>query len=114
MIRIYHNPRCTKSRQTLELLRSKGIEPQVILYLEQGLTKTEIKEILAKLKLSPREIMRKNEDEFREQNLADKNLSDEDLIAAIAKNPKLLERPIVINDNKAGICRPPENILSII
>ncbi len=114
MIKIYHNPRCTKSRQALELLQKKGITPQVILYLEQAPTKTEIKDILSKLKLSARDIIRKNEDEFKEQNLADKTLSEEDLIAAIAKTPKLLERPIVINGNKACIGRPTENILEIL
>lgn len=110
MIKIYHNPRCTKSRQTLELLQSKGIEPQVILYLEQGLTKTEIKEILSKLELSVRDIIRKNEEEFKDI----KNLSDEELIAAIVKTPKLLERPIAINGSKATIGRPPENVLGIL
>lgn len=98
----------------MELLQSKGIAPQVILYLEQGLTKTEIKEILSKLKLSAREIMRTKEDEFKEQNLDDKNLSFDDLIAAIVKTPKLLERPIVINGSKAAIGRPTENILEIL
>lgn len=114
MIQIYHNPRCTKSRQALELLQSKGIVPQVILYLEQGLTKTEITEILSKLKLPVREIMRTKEEEFKEQNLADQNLSFDDLIAALVKTPKLLERPIVINGNKAAIGRPTENILEIL
>lgn len=109
-IKIYHNPRCTKSRQTLELLHSKGIEPQVILYLETPPTKSEIKEILTKLKLSVQEIIRKNEEEFK----AVKNLSDEELITAITKTPKLLERPIVINGSKAAIGRPPENVLKIL
>ena len=114
MIKIYHNPRCSKSRQALELLQSKGLEPQVVLYLEQAPTKTEIKEILAKLKLTARDIMRTQEDEFRAQNLSDKNLSDDDLISAIVNTPKLLERPIVINGNKAAIGRPLENILRIL
>ncbi len=114
MIKIYHNPKCSKSRQALELLQNKGITPQVILYLEQGLSEAEIKEILAKLKLPVRDIMRTKEDEFKEQNLDDKNLSDEDLITAIIKTPKLLERPIVINGNKAAIGRPTENILEIV
>ncbi len=114
MVKIYHNPRCSKSRQALELLQSKGITPQVILYLEQGLSETEIKEILSKLKLSAREIMRAKEDEFLEQDLGDRNLSDADLIAALVKTPKLLERPIVINGSKAAIGRPTENILGIL
>lgn len=114
MVKIYHNPKCTKSRQALELLQSKGITPQIILYLEQGLEEAEIKEILAKLKLPVRDILRTKEDEFKDQNLDDKNLRDQDLIAAIAKTPKLLERPIVINNNKAAIGRPTENILGIL
>lgn len=114
MIKIYHNPKCSKSRQALELLQNKGITPQVILYLEQGLSEAELKEILAKLKLPVRDIMRTKDDEFKEQNLDNKNLSDEDLIAAILKTPKLLERPIVLNNNKAAIGRPTENILEIL
>lgn len=114
MIKIYHNPKCTKSRQALELLQSQGITPQIILYLEQGLSESEIKEILTKLKLPVRNIMRSKEDEFKEQNLDNKNLSDQDLITAIAKTPKLLERPIVIHHNKAAIGRPTENILEIL
>lgn len=114
MIKIYHNPKCTKSRQALELLQSQGITPQIILYLEQGLSESEIKEILTKLKLPVRNIMRSKEDEFKEQNLDNKNLSDQDLITAIAKTPKLLERPIVIHNNKAAIGRPAENILEIL
>ena len=114
LVKIYHNPKCSKSRQALELLQSKGITPQIILYLEQGLTEAEIKEILAKLNLPVRDIMRSKEDEFKDQNLDDQNLSDEDLIAAIVKTPKLLERPIVLNANKAAIGRPTENILEIL
>lgn len=113
-MKIYHNPRCTKSRQALELLQSKGINPEIILYLEKAPTKAEIKEILSKLKLSARDIMRQKEEEFKSQNLDDENLSEEDLITAIVKTPKLLERPIVINGNKAAIGRPTENILEIL
>ena len=118
MIKIYHNPRCSKSRETLKLLHKKGIEPEIILYLEKGLTTKEVEEILSKLNLvlniTAREIMRKNEEEFKEQNLGDKNLSEENLIAAIVKTPKLLERPIVINKDKAALGRPPENVLEIL
>lgn len=113
-VKIYHNPRCTKSRQTLELLQNKGINPEIILYLEKSPTESEIKNLLSKLNLSVREIMRKKEDEFKNQNLGDENLSDADLITAIANTPKLLERPIVINGDKAAIGRPPENVLEIL
>jgi len=113
-LKIYHNPRCTKSRQTLELLKSKGIEPEIILYLENPPTFGEIDEILKMLDAQPRDIMRKNEAEYEEQNLDDKNISTKNLIEAIIKTPKLLERPIVINGNKAAIGRPAENILKII
>lgn len=114
MIKIYHNPRCSKSCQALELLQNKGINPEVILYLEKGLNQEEVKNLLQLLNLQPREIMRSKEDEFKEQNLADPKLSNEDLINALVKTPKLLERPIVINGNKAAIARPVENILEII
>lgn len=113
-IKIIHNPRCSKSRQALELLEQKGLKPQIILYLENPLSKEEIKNILKMLKLSPRGIMRKKEDEYKNLNLDNPKLSDEELIAAIVKNPKLLERPIVINGNKAAIGRPIENVLEIL
>ena len=112
MTKIYHNPRCTKSRQTLELLQSKNIEPEIILYLEKGLEEDEVRKILNLLNLPVKDIIRSKEVEFKEQNL--KDASDEDLIKALIKTPKLLERPIVINNSKAAIGRPPENILSII
>ncbi len=114
MTKIYHNPRCTKSRQTLELLKEKGIDPQIILYLEKGLEVAEIKNILTLLNASPRDIIRNKEAEFKEQNLGDKSVSDDEIIKAISNTPKLLERPIVINGKKAAIGRPPENILEII
>ncbi len=113
-IKIYHNPRCTKSRQTLEILKSKGVESEVILYLENSPTFAEVENLLKLLNAKPRDIMRKKEAEYKEQNLKDENLSDKDLIEAIIKTPKLLERPIVVNGNKAAIGRPPENVLEIL
>jgi arsenate reductase len=113
-VQIYHNPRCTKSRQTLEILKNNGVEAQIILYLENSPSFSEISSILKKLDAKPRDIIRKKEAEFKEQNLNNENLSDEDLINAIVKTPKLLERPIVINGARAVIGRPPENILGII
>lgn len=113
-VKIYHNPRCTKSRQTLELLKKSKIDPEVVLYLENPPTKQELKDILASLKMKPREILRKKESEYKEAGLDDKSVSDERVIDAITKFPKLLERPIVVNGKKAAIGRPPENVLGII
>lgn len=113
-VTIYHNPRCTKSRQTLELLQSRGIEPEIIEYLKTPPGKSKIKEILKMLDLEPRELMRKNEDEYKKAKLDNPKLSKDDLIAAMIKYPILIERPIVIANGKAAIGRPPENVLKII
>ena len=113
-ITIYHNPRCTKSRLSLELLKNKNIDPKIILYLENAPTKEDLIDIMKKLgATSPIAFMRQKEDAFKEQNLSDKNSNDE-LFTAIIHNPKLLERPIIINGSKAVIGRPPENILDIL
>lgn len=114
MITIYHNPRCSKSRQTLTLLEEKGIAPKIVLYLETPPDSATIKSILKKLGKSPRELMRKGEDEYRTNNLGDESLSDDDLIAALVKYPRLIERPIVINGSKAALGRPPESVLDIL
>jgi len=111
---IYHNPRCSKSRQTLEIIKSKNIEPTIVLYLIDKLSKEEIKNLLSKLGLSIREILRTGEDEYKKNNLQNKNLSDEKLIEFLIKFPKLLQRPIVIKNNKAIIARPPENIFNLL
>lgn len=110
-IKIYHNPKCSKSRAGLEFLKEKNLQSEVILYLEKGLSEDEIENLLKLLKKDVREIMRKGEDEYK---TLDPNLSQKQLIAAIVKNPKLLERPIVINGKKAVIARPTENILEIL
>lgn len=107
---IYHNPRCSKSRQTLELLKAKGAEPEIVLYLDDTPSKTEIQDILKKLGISARELLRKKEDAYKEHGLADTALSDEKLIEAMISAPKLIERPIVVSGNKAVLGRPPENI----
>lgn len=113
-VKIYHNPRCSKSRLTLELLKSKNIEPEVILYLDKAPTKKDLEEIMEKLDAtSPLAFMRSKEDAFKEQHLSEKN-SDDELFSAIINTPTLLERPIVINGNRASIGRPPENILDIL
>lgn len=111
---IYHNPRCGKSRSTLELLRSKGVEPTVIEYLKTPPSAAELEDILGKLGLEPRELMRKNEAAYQEAGLADASLDRATLIAAMAANPILIERPIVLAHGKAAIGRPPENVLAIL
>ena len=113
-IQIYHNPRCSKSRQTLTLLQEQGIEPTVIEYLKNIPAAADIKDVLNKLGISARELLRNKEDAYKEHNLADKSLSDDDIIAAMIASPKLIERPIVINGDKARIGRPPEQVLEIL
>ena len=111
---IYHNPKCSKSRKVLEIIKSKNIEPTIILYLKNKLSKTEVKNLLTKLGLSIRDILRTGEDEYRNNSLKNEKLSDDELINFLIKFPKLLERPIVIKKNKAVIGRPPENILNLL
>lgn len=113
-IQIYHNPRCSKSRQTLALLQEKGIEPEVIEYLKQVPAADELKAVLTKLGITARELLRTKEDAYKEHNLADGSLSDDAIIAAMIASPKLIERPIVINGDAARIGRPPEQVLEII
>jgi len=113
-IRIFHNPRCSKSRATLVLLREQGIEPEINLYLETPPDADELRSILRKLGKTPRELMRKGEAEYREQGLGDATLSDDDLIQAMVATPKLIERPIVVADERAAIGRPPESVLDIL
>lgn len=114
MTKIYHNPRCSKSRQTLALLEERGITPEVILYLETPPDAATLKGLLKKLGISARELLRKGEDEYRENNLKDPSLSDTALIEAMVKHPKLIERPIVVNGSKAKLGRPPEQVLEIL
>lgn len=110
---IWHNPRCSKSRQTLELLKIQGIEPQIVEYLNQAPSLEDIESVLIKLGLKPRDMMRKGEAVYKELNL--KNVDDDDaLIKAMLDHPILIERPIVITGQKAAIGRPPENILDIL
>lgn len=110
---IYHNPRCSKSRCGLEILKNSGKEFEIIRYLETILTEKEIIKIIKLLGISPIELIRKNEKIWKE-NYMGKELSDNEIIKAMIENPKLIERPIVINGNKAIIGRPPEKINSII
>lgn len=111
---IYHNPRCSKSRQTLELLREQGVEPEIINYLEHPPSLKQIKELLQALNCSVREILRSNETDYKAQNLQDPVLNEQQLIKAITQYPKILQRPIVVKGKKAVIGRPPENVLSLL
>ncbi len=113
-VRILHNPRCSKSRATLALLTDRGIDPEIVAYLEQPPSAAELKQILALLGRSPRELMRKGEAEYRDLGLADETLSDAALIEAMAAHPKLIERPIVLANGKAAVGRPPEAVLEIL
>jgi len=113
-IQIYHNPRCSKSRQTLALLQQQGIEPSVIEYLKDVPSAADIESLLSKLGITARELLRTKEDAYKEHNLSDASLSDADIIRAMVASPKLIERPIVVNGNQARIGRPPEQVLEII
>lgn len=113
-VTIYHNPRCSKSRQVLQLLRDQHIEPEIIDYLKTPPTADTLKHILKLLHLKPRELMRTKEAVYRENNIGNESLSDQQLIGMMVKHPILIERPIVIHNNKAVIGRPPEKVLEIL
>lgn len=114
-VTIYHNPRCSKSRETLALLQQHGVEPQVVLYLDTPPSVAELKKLLQQLGFtSARELMRKKEDLYKELKLADEALSEEQLLQAMVANPKLIERPIVVKGDKARIGRPPEQVLEVL
>ncbi len=114
MTTIYHNPRCSKSRASLEMLEAKGINPTVIKYLDTPPDKTELADILDKLGLQAEQIVRKGEALFTELGLNDKTLSNEEWIGVLTQNPQLIERPIVVNGNKAAIGRPIERVIDIL
>jgi arsenate reductase len=113
-VKIYHNPRCSKSRQTLQVLKKHNVEPEVIEYLKTPPDKSTIKQILQQLGLSPRELMRQKEAEYKENQLDDPNLTNDQLIEAMLKHPKLIERPIVITDKGVALGRPPEKVLEVL
>ncbi|MEC9345845.1 MAG: arsenate reductase (glutaredoxin) [Pseudomonadota bacterium] len=113
-VTIYHNPRCSKSRQTLALLQDRGIEPTVIEYLRTPPTAAEISGLLDKLGIGARDLVRSKEPEFREAGLADPSVDDTRLIQAMAEMPKLIERPIVVAGERAALGRPPEAVLDIL
>ncbi|MEP4147560.1 MAG: arsenate reductase (glutaredoxin) [Halioglobus sp.] len=110
---IYHNPRCSKSRMTLALLEDKGIAPDVVLYLEASPDASEIASLLEKLGISAAQLVRKGEDAYKSHGLG-ADSTDQELIAAMALHPKLIERPIVVHGDRAVLGRPPENVLSLI
>lgn len=114
MTTLYHNPRCSKSRLTLALLRDRGIEPQIILYLEQQLDATQLQDILDKLDMRPRELLRRSDEAYKRLDLKDLNLSDKRLLQAMLDYPKLIQRPIVVRGKRAVIGRPPENVLNLL
>ena len=111
---IWHNPRCSKSRATLALLEERGIEPEIVLYLETPPDADEIDRVLGLLGREPRELMRRKESEYKELGLDDPALTRAELIAAMAAHPRLIERPVVIRDGKAALGRPPEAVLEIL
>lgn len=113
-VTIYHNPRCTKSRQTLELLEKRGIKPKIVEYLVNPPSETELKRLLKLLGISPRELLRTKEEEYKKAKLDKPDVTDAEIVRAIVKYPRLMERPIVVAGNKAALGRPPENVLKII
>lgn len=113
-VKIYHNPRCSKSRQTLALLQENGIEPEIVEYLKSPPSVETLATLLAQLGLEPRQLMRRGEAVYKELKLNDPALSADALIAAMVENPILIERPIVSSGSKAALGRPPEAVLDIL
>lgn len=114
-VKIYHNPRCSKSRDTLSLLKSNGIEPEVVLYLDTPPDAATLRELISQLGFaSARDLMRQKEDLYSSLNLSDRSLTEEALITAMIENPKLIERPVVVAHGQARIGRPPERVLEIL
>jgi arsenate reductase len=113
-VQIFHNPHCSKSRQTLALLEQHGIKPEIILYLDNPPDANTLKTVIQKLGISARDLLRTREAEYAAHRLKDPGLSDEQIIALMTQYPKLIERPIVINGDRAAIGRPPESVLEII
>ena len=109
---IWHNPRCSKSRQTLALLEERGISPAVRLYLDDAPSTTEVAEVLRQLGIKPWELLRRGEKVFKELGL-NEDTADEALIEAMSANPILIERPIIVHDGGAALGRPPENVLEL-
>lgn len=113
-VKIFHNPRCSKSRKTMQLIETNGINPEIVEYLKQPPSFRELSDLLDQLGLEPRELMRTHEKPYKENRLDDAQLSRDELITAMIEHPILIERPIVIHDGKAVIGRPPEKVLDIL
>lgn len=113
MIKIYHNPRCSKSRQTLQIIKSANVEVEIVEYLNEILTKEELKVILMKLNLQAKDIVRQGETIYKEK-FKNSNFNNEEWIQILIENPILIERPIVVKGNKAILGRPPENVLELL
>ena len=113
-VTIYHNPKCSKSRETLALLQEKGITPQIVEYLKTPPDAATLKQIIKLLGIGPRELMRRKEEPYKTLGLDDPKLSNDALIAAMVAHPILIERPIVVAHGKAALGRPPENVLAIL
>jgi len=113
-VKIYHNPRCSKSRQTLALIKEKGVEPEIVEYLKNPPSAETLTALLSQLGLEPRQLMRRGEAIYKELKLNDTALSDDALITAMVENPILIERPIVSSGSKAALGRPPEAVLDIL
>ncbi len=112
---IYHNPRCSKSRATLELLQERGIEPEIVEYMKEPPDKETLARLVKLLGVSPRELLRTNEQVYKDAGLDEEDLSDEDILDALSQCPTILQRPIVVvDDEKAAIGRPPESVLDIL
>ncbi|WP_312358229.1 arsenate reductase (glutaredoxin) [Stutzerimonas balearica] len=111
---LYHNPRCSKSRGALELLQARGMQPTIVRYLDTPPSEAELHALLAKLGLSARQLLRTGEEEYQSLGLADTALTDAQIIAAMARHPRLIERPILIAGDKAVIGRPPEKVLELL
>ncbi|MGZ8401630.1 MAG: arsenate reductase (glutaredoxin) [Methyloceanibacter sp.] len=114
IVTIYHNPRCSKSRETLKLIETRGLKPKIVDYLKTPPSAAELKAILKKLGLKPEELLRTGEPRYAELDLKDRHLDDDALIALMVANPILIERPIVVANGKAAIGRPPETVLEIL
>lgn len=112
--RLYHNPRCSKSRGTLELLQEKGVEPRIIRYLEDPPSGDELRSLLKMLDMPARALVRTSESEYIELGLADTAKTEDELIEAMASHPRLIQRPIFVHDGRAAIGRPPEQVLDIL
>ena len=111
---LYHNPRCSKSRSALELLESRGLQPRIVRYLETPPSEATLRDLMRKLDLTPRQLLRSGEEEYKTLQLADPSLSEALLIQAMLSHPKLIERPILVAGERAVIGRPPERVLEIL